>query len=130
MTLRGLLCRLVIEEWVTLRRYPTESVWLSLLNHLDGVTSTLPRLLPQPDQVSVKLGNESEKSSVFEVEVLRHPVGEIEFLDDVQSKRDEVLNLILKTLQLHLKFDVIVTEQGEIDPLLNGDDPLLSRHSV
>ncbi len=54
MEVRRYLCRLVIEDWVRLRRYPVESVWLSLLNHIDGIDSVPGGLLVETDQLTVK----------------------------------------------------------------------------
>lgn len=110
MTLRSVLCRLVIEDWVRLRQYPVNSIWLTLLNRLDGV-SLLPRLLPESQQVTVELRNESQHRSILEVQLLRDSVGEIEFLNDVESKRDEVLDLILEILKLYLERDVVLSKR-------------------
>jgi len=107
MTLRSVLCRLVIEDWVRLRQYPEDSIWLTLLNRLDGV-SRLPRPLPESQQVTVELRNESQNRSVLKIQIFGESVGEIEFLDDVESKRDEVLDLLLETLELHLESDVVL----------------------
>jgi hypothetical protein len=84
MTLRSVLCRLVIEDWVRLRQYPENSIWLTLLNRLDGI-SPLPRPLPESQQVTVELRNESQNRSVLKIQIFGESVGEIEFLDDVKS---------------------------------------------
>ena len=76
----------------------------------------------------MELGDESEKSFVLDVTVFGDSVGEIEFLNDVQPQRDEVLNLVLQTLELCLDGHVIVPKRGEIgaDLFLDRDDPVLS----
>jgi len=109
VTLRSLLCRLVIEDWVRLRQHPENSIWLTLLNRQDGV-SLLPRLLPESQQVTVELRDEPQDRSVLEVQLLRETVGKVEFLYDVESKRDEVLDLVLEFLKLALERDVILSK--------------------
>lgn len=109
MTLRSFLCRLVIEDWVRLREYPQNSIWLTLLNRLDRV-SLLSRFLPDRQQVTVELREEPQEGSILEVQVLRDSVGEIEFLNNVESERDEILDLFLDTLKLYLERNVVLSK--------------------
>ena len=78
-TLRRYLCRLVIIEWVRVGRYPVESVWLDLLNHLDGID---PRshpigLLTPTNQLVVEFREEPQHPPVLEIQLLGEIVGEV-----------------------------------------------------
>lgn len=91
MSIRRLLSRLVIEDWVRTRDYPTDSVWLSLLNHLDGVSLSSSGLIQHPDEIGVELRKEPEDPSVLEVQVIGEMVRQIQLLQGVKTERDEVL---------------------------------------
>jgi hypothetical protein len=69
LTVRQILCHLIVEEWTTLGRFPVDSAWLSLLTQVDNNVLLSHRVLIEFYQFTVKLGEESKKTTVLEVEV-------------------------------------------------------------